>query len=114
VVNLIALLAGHNRTAAELPWYGIEIRNRHFARDGPNLHSLPDRPPVPTPPFLTQAIQDRGIQPSFGLKGQLRSALAQGKRQVFETDRATWRREMLYADDGNQVLLVLDPQFSSP
>jgi hypothetical protein len=32
--------------------------------------------------------------------------LAQGRKQVFETDRARWRREILYKVDPTQVLFV--------
>ena len=30
-------------------WKGVDARGRYFAWDSPNLHSLPDRSPIPAP-----------------------------------------------------------------
>ena len=58
------------------------------------------------PQIAIDAIRALGATPSFGSQNKLRDHLAQGSMQVYETDRATWRRELLYASDGSQILLV--------
>jgi hypothetical protein len=87
-------------------WKGVDVQGRYFAWDGPELHSLPDRSPIPAPQIAIDAIRALGATPSFGSQNKLRDHLAQGSMQVYETDRATWRRELLYASDGSQILLV--------
>ena len=44
---------------------------------------------------------------SVGKMGDhLNHHVAKGWHQLFETDRRTWRRELLYMGDGRQILLV--------
>ena len=87
-------------------WRGVEIGNRFFAWDGPTIHDLKDRPGVPDPPGLTEAIRAVQMVPTFGIRAKLRQHLAQGRLQVYETDRGDWRREVIYSADGDQILLV--------
>ena len=91
---------------AAIPWKGVDVSGRYFAWDGPNLHLLTDRPPIPAPEIAIRAIRERGDTPSFGLKERLPQERASGAMQVYETDRQTWRRELLEHTDGTQVLLV--------
>lgn len=90
-------------------WKGVEVQGRYFAWDGPTLHSLDDRPAIPAPDIVIEAIRGLGGTPSFGRQDKLRDHLAQGSMQVYETDRVSWRRELLHAPDGSQVLLVREP-----
>src|SRR5207247_7087548 len=76
------------------------------------IHKLDQRTPVPNPPGLTEALQAAGAVPSFGLVDDLRQFLAKGLAQVYETDRQTWRREILYSEDGDQVLFVRPPLYT--
>jgi hypothetical protein len=87
-------------------WQGVEVQNRYFAWDGPRLHKLDDRSPIPAPPMVIEAMKEVGVTPSFGRLDKLRTHLAKGAMQVYETDRKSWRRELLYSDDGSQVLLA--------
>lgn len=89
-----------------IPWASVEIRGRFFAWDGPTLHALEARSPIQAPEEAIAALRAAGHTPSFGRTSKLREHLAGGVFQVFETDRASWRRELLYAQDGSQVLLV--------
>jgi hypothetical protein len=86
-------------------WSGVAVGNRYFAWDGPTLFSVDDRPPVPTPPGLIEAIKAAGLEPSYGVPHKLEAALGRGRLQVFETDRKSWRREVRGVR-GEQVLLV--------
>lgn len=88
------------------PWAGVVTGARYFAWDGPSLHALEDRTPIPAPEPAIGAIRQAGLTPFFGTKAKLRRYLARGDLQVYETDRRTWRRELLHAPDGDQVLLV--------
>ena len=106
LIDLIALLDDHTMTAATESWAGVQVGTRFFAWDGPRLHALEDRQPIGAPTEVIEALKAAGHTPSFGLHAKLRHHLAGGAFQVFETDRRTWRRELLYADDGSQVLLV--------
>jgi hypothetical protein len=91
---------------ATIPWKGVERRGRYFAWDGPTLHLLDDRAPIPAPEIAIEAIRQSGATPSFGRKDRLRDYSAKGAMQVYETDRETWKRELLYSSDGSQVLLA--------
>ena len=104
-VRIVEVLVGHVSAARE-PWQGVEIQGRYFAWSGPALHSLEDRRPVPTPAGLIDALGAAGMTPSYGMRDRLNHHLAQGGHQLFETDRRTWRRELLYSGDGRQILLV--------
>ena len=96
-------------SAPTIPWRGVEVHGRYVAWDGPTLHALDDRPGVPATEQIIIAIKDAGCNASFGRRDRLREHLARGLSQVYETDRETWRRELLYDADGSQVLLVRDP-----
>jgi len=97
--------------AAKTPFQGVTLNGRFFDWDGP-IHKLDQRTPVPNPPGLTEALQAAGAVPSFGLVDDLRQFLAKGLAQVYETDRQTWRREILYSEDGDQVLFVRPPLYT--
>jgi len=104
LIEAVALLTGQEIQFE--PWRGVRVGPRFFAWDGPTLHALEDRLPIPAPEEAITAIKQAGHTPSFGVKVKLRHHLAQGARQVYETDQRTWRKELLYSADGNQVLLV--------
>ena len=104
-VRIMETLTGRVQALRE-PWCGVELQGRYFAWSGPALHSLEDRAPVPTPAGLTEALRGAKMTPSFGMRDRLNHHLAQGCHQLFETDRRTWRRELSYAGDGRQVLIV--------
>ena len=105
LIRLIALADNHELTDSYVEWQGVEARNRYFAWDGPTLHSLADRSPIPAPLEAIEALKAAGHKPVFGTRAKLLQHQADGLFQVFETDRATWRRELLQSPDG-QVLLV--------
>ncbi len=87
-------------------WKGVQVGSRYFAWDGPILHSIPSVPPIPAPNEAISAIKALGATPLFGLQTRLRDHLASGDLQVYETDRKTWKRELLHPGYGDQVLLV--------
>lgn len=106
------------RTAAESSegasgWMGVNFGGRFFAWAGPTIHELQDRPGVPDPPGLTEALKAAQMVPSFGTRAKLNHHLADGRLPVYETDRKKWRREVLYSADGDQILLV-HPDASNP
>jgi TIR domain len=92
--------------AVDAEWEGILINDRYFAWAGPYLYSVQDRRSTPEPPELIHALRERGFVPSFGNRARLKNYLAKGRRQVFETDRSSWRREVVNSVD--QVLLIRD------
>lgn len=106
VVRVIAAIENHALPGSDVEWAFVEDRGRYFAWDGPELHALPDRSPIPAPQQAIDALKSAGHTPSFGLRNRLRNYQAEGLIQVFETDRRSWRRELLYEADGDQVLLV--------
>jgi hypothetical protein len=106
VIQLIAICDEHQLGSGEEAWQGVHAGVRYFAWDGPLLHALEDRPPIPAPNTALEALQQAGHTPTFGTKERLRDHQARGVFQVFETDRNKWRRELLYDQDGSQVLLV--------
>jgi hypothetical protein len=108
VVKIVEILAGETSTTSE-PWEGVEVDGRYFAWSGPTLHSLPDRLQIPAFRGLEDALRESGIEPRFGREERLRDHLSSGRLQVFETDRRTWRRALLMAGSGEQVLLVVKP-----
>ena len=105
-VGIVAELDAHVLVGSTSSWGGLHVGHRYFAWDGPTLHSLPDRAPIPAPREALTALGSVG-KVSFGRHDRLRDQQAKGLFQVFETDRATWRRELLYSDDAGQVLLIL-------
>jgi len=104
VARIIAILGQVG--PPEDPWSGIDVDGRYFAWSGPTLHQLPDRPPVPTPTKIEDALRDAGMTPRFGLIEKLRDHFAKDRLQVFETDRRSWRRALLLRGNGDQVLIV--------
>ncbi len=104
LIETVGLLAGENLQTE--PWVGVRVGPRFFAWDGPTLHALEDRPPIPAPDEAIAAIKAQGLTPFFGQKAKLRRRLAEGAQQVYETDRRSWRKELLHSPDGSQVLLV--------
>jgi hypothetical protein len=107
VEKLIAILGNVDVTAE--PWSGIEVHDRYFAWSGPVLHKLDDRQPVPSSTRLEESLRSVGMTPTFGRLDRLRHHFSNGRLQVFETDRRTWRRAVLLVGDGEQVLLVHEP-----
>jgi len=105
LIRLIALADSHELIDSHIEWQGVEARNRYFAWDGPTLHSLADRSPIPAPLEAVDALRAAGHKPVFGTSAKLLHHQAEGLVQVFETDRATWRRELLHSPDG-QILLA--------
>ena len=106
VIKLVAIADDHELAGSEAAWHGVHLGTRYFAWDGPQLHGLPDRQPIPAPQSAIDALKASGHTPSFGRRDRLRDYQAQGAFQVYETDRTSWRRELLHAPDGSQVLLV--------
>jgi hypothetical protein len=105
LIQLIALSEGHELADSEIEWQGVTTRNRYFAWDGPTLHGLPDRSAIPAPLEAIEALRAAGHKPLFGTRAKIHQHQSTGAFQVFETDRISWRRELLQAPDG-QVLLV--------
>jgi len=88
-------------------WEGVSVGRRYFAWDGPTLFNLMDWPAVPTPEGLIDAIRACGLVPSYGTRDRLTNYLARGRRQVFETDKAGYKRPVLGGGSGeDQILLV--------
>ena len=105
VIRLIAALENHQLSDSDVEWQGVHAHSRYFAWDGPTLHALPDRQPMPAPLEAVEALRAAGHKPVFGLRDKLHRHQASGAFQVFETDRVSWRRELLQPADG-QILLV--------
>jgi hypothetical protein len=104
VFRIVEVLESRKRHDA--PWSLVEIAGRFFAWEGPVLHSLPDRPGIPEPAGLIDALREAGVEPSYALTEKLGDAFAKGRHQVFETDLRSWRRPILYKGAGNQVLVA--------
>jgi hypothetical protein len=104
MIQVVEVLANVSRTDDE--WVGVEVDGRYIAWEGPNLHALLDRPPLGATQAMEAAIRAVGMTPSYGRRDRLHHHLAQGAHQVYETDRRSWRKELLYRDDGRAVLLV--------
>jgi hypothetical protein len=103
LIRVVEILAGRERT--DLEWAYVEVDGRCFAWDGP-LHRLEERRPVPALKSVEDALRAAGMTPAYGEKSRLREHIAKGSYQVYETDRRTWVKELLYRDDGRQVLLA--------
>lgn len=104
-IRFIATLEEHELADSAVAWEGVKSRGRYFAWDGPKLHALADRPPISAPLEAIEAIRNAGHKPVFGAREKLYQHQASGAQQVFETDRKSWRRELLQSTDG-QLLLV--------
>ena len=103
IVEMVSIFEGSDLSS--VPWKGVKVGNRYFAWDGPTLHDLEDRDPIPTPPDVIKAINNSGFHTSSGLLSRIQNHLAQGAYQIYETDKRTWRRQLTYGDR-NSVLLV--------
>lgn len=84
---------------------GVTVGDRFFDWDGP-FHDLVEWDPVPTPDELLNALRAAGMEPIFTTAAKLRDSLAGGWLRVHQTDRRTWRRDVLMPGHGDQVLLV--------
>lgn len=89
---------------------GVEVGRRCFDWYGPTLHALEDRPGTPALPALLTILKEKGFSPIYVPSYRLVKFSKQRKYQVFETDRATWRKPVL-SDDG-LLLVVHDPAFN--
>lgn len=94
---------GADRMSIAEGWIGVELGNRFFAWNG-SLDGLDDKDAFICPPGLTEALRAAGMTPTFGNVDKLQHHLADGRLQVFLTDRATWKRAVV--NDGRQLLLV--------
>jgi len=89
-------------------WIGVELGDRFFAWDGP-MFELKEDTPVPSSASITDAIREAGHEPVFGVPQDRLSAIAGGWKQVFETDRLRWRRQVV-GGGGGQFLYVRPPK----
>lgn len=105
VARIAAAAAGQSFGFRASGWVGVEVGSRYFAWDGPRLHALEDRLAVPTPPALLEELKRIRMKASFGSKRSLRQYLEKGQLQVFETDRASWRKALLH--DGDDLILIV-------
>lgn len=87
-------------------WKGVEVNGRFFAWEGYRLATLDEKQPSGAPPELLGELEKIGIEKRYHAKRKLSGALAKGWVQIYETDSESWRREMLYPNDGEQVLMV--------
>jgi len=101
-------LAGALPPPERTPFVGVVVGERFFDWDGP-LSGLDARDGIGEPPGVIDALRAAGAEPSFGLSRERSQHLAKGLRPVYETDRQTWKRPILYSQDGNQILLVRPP-----
>jgi hypothetical protein len=86
---------------------GVQVGDRFLAWEGPLLHTVPDWPSIPTPSGLIEGIRQAGWTPSYGVSEKLEEHLAAGRQQVFETDRKSFRRQVVGGGKGeSQILLV--------
>jgi hypothetical protein len=102
--DLVAVLSDQGQLS-QIEWEGVRVGRRFFAWAGPTLHALPDRSPSPTPNEVLMAIRGAGYIPSYGVRAKLVHHLSEGALQVYETDKRTWRREMITPPEG-QLLMV--------
>ena len=91
--------------AAATPFQGVSVGERFFDWEGP-FHKLDEWDPVPAPDELVKALGDAGVEASFTTAVKLRDSLAAGWVRVHQTDRRTWRPDVLMPGHGDQVLLV--------
>ena len=104
VVRVVETVA--DRYRSDQAWEGIEIAGRFFAWAGPQLHGLEDRQPTVAPESLLHMIRTSSRRAvTLGNRNRLHKHLDEGKLQVYETDRKSWRRELVAAD-ANQVVLI--------
>jgi hypothetical protein len=87
-------------------WEGVEVDGDYYAWRGP-LRGLRDYEAEAEPPGLLEAIRLRGLEPGWARRDRLATG---GRRQVFATDRLTYRRPI--AHGGELFLVVSSPQAS--
>ena len=102
---------GADRLSKGEGWSGVELGNRFFAWDG-SLDGLDDKEAFICPLGLTDALSAAGMTPTFGNVDKLQQHLANGRLEVFLTDRATWKRAVV--NDGRQLLLVRGGRSATP
>jgi hypothetical protein len=87
-------------------WEGVEVDGEYYAWRGP-LKGLRDFEAEAEPPGLLEAIRLRGLEPGWARRDRLATG---GRRQVFATDRRTYRRAI--ARGGELILVVTPPEGS--
>ncbi|GAC1457116.1 MAG: hypothetical protein PVSMB1_06820 [Gemmatimonadaceae bacterium] len=102
---------GAERTPKSADWTGVQLGSRFFAWDGP-LDGLDDKDALICPSGLPDALRAAGMTPTFGNVDKLEQHLADGRLQLFLTDRASWKRAVV--NDGRQLLLVLGARDATP
>ena len=91
--------------AAATPFRGVIVDEQFFDWEGP-FYKLDEWDPVPASNELLTALRAAGMEPIFTTNAKLRDSLAAGWVRVHQTDRRTWRRDVLMPGHGDQVLLV--------
>src|SRR5262245_53972762 len=86
-------------------WVGIKHDGGFFAWHGP-LAGLDDKAGVPPAAHLVDALVGAGMTVTWGNIDRLEHLFNEGRMQVFQTDRRTWKRPIVRSPDGKQVLLV--------
>jgi hypothetical protein len=86
-------------------WIGINHEGGFFAWHGP-LAGLDTRAGEPPVRNLLDVLRSAGMIPTWGAVEKLENHFKNGRMQVFTTDRRTWKRPVLQAPDGKNVLLV--------
>ena len=88
---------------------GVEVAGRYFDWYGPTLHTFEERKDVPALREILAAIEAEGFSLTYIPPYQIAEYSDQRKYQIFETDRASWRRAVSH--DG-ALLVVHDPTFN--
>ena len=92
----VLIEAERNRVVSELDntlsklapsWSTFDHEGRHYAWDAPELHALDKHPGTPCPQGLEVALQRVGLTIEHVLEDDVSRELAQGRQQVFETDK---------------------------
>ncbi len=91
-----------------IQFVGVALDDSFFDWAGP-LHKLDDIPGVPESVGLINALRAAGAEPSFRHSDGEDNQRAKGLLPVYETDRQTWKRKILYSADGEQILFVRPP-----
>ena len=87
---------------------GVELGGAFFAWDGP-LTPLPDWSQIPTPGGLLEALKSAGCTPHYGRLERLTNHLGEGLKQVFATDRKTFKRAVLGSGSATEQILLVRP-----
>jgi hypothetical protein len=93
-------------------YIGVEVGEQFFAWAGP-LDGLTKWAPVVEPPGVIAVLKAAGATPSYAATRDEWQSRAKGLLPVYETDRKTWRREILLPNYGDQHLLVKPPKAES-